>query len=125
MSIKLIKTLQRQKGVTQDAHIANVLYVSNNRKRSCTELSLREQKQLINIYRNMKSVMPPQLKMIYSLWGQLHRAGLVNVDSKQACDTFCEKHLQGKKLAGAANQWGAIIEVLKAWLKRGEVADAS
>ena len=125
MSIKLIKTLQRQKGVSQDAHVANVLYVSNNKTRSCKDLNEREQKKLISIYRNMKSVMPPQLKMIYSLWGQLHRAGLVNVDSKQACDAFCEKYLQGKKLTASSKQWGALIEMLKAWLKRGETADAS
>ena len=45
MSIKLIKTLQRQKGVSQDAHVANVLYVSNNKTRSCKDLNEHEQKR--------------------------------------------------------------------------------
>ena len=65
-----------------------------------------------------KKQLPAQLKMIYSLWGQLSRAGAVNIDSKQACDSFCEKHLQGKKLSQSAHQWPHIIEVLKQWLTR-------
>ena len=87
---------------------------------------------LIECYQKMapnnqggKAGLPPQLKMIYSLWEQLHKENLVNTDSKQACDTFCEKYLEGKTLAQSARQWHSIIEVLKAWLKRADKKQAA
>ncbi|SFC04340.1 phage protein GemA/Gp16 family protein [Pseudoalteromonas denitrificans] len=124
--IKRIKTLQNLANIDQDAHKQNVKDVSMGRTDSCARLDDPEMHILILRYQNMapkkqgKQQLPPQLKMIYSLWGQLHTAGLVNTNSKQACDTFCEKYLKGKTLAQSAAQWHNIIEVLKAWLKRAE-----
>ncbi|MBS3796695.1 MULTISPECIES: phage protein GemA/Gp16 family protein [unclassified Pseudoalteromonas] len=122
--VQQIKIAQKAAGISDDAHRANVLYISNRRENSSTKLTKLEQQQLLTRYRSMapkeSKELPPQLKMIYSLWGQLFRAGAVNIDSKQACDNFCAKHLQGKTLAQSASQWGAIIEVLKQWLKRAK-----
>lgn len=119
--IQQIKIAQKAAGIDQDTHQLNVAYISNQRTNTCTGLTKLEQQQLLARYRAMnpnagKKQLPPQLKMIYSLWGQLHRAGAVNVDSKSACESFCENHLQGKKLYQSAQQWPHIIEVLKQWL---------
>jgi len=132
--IKKIKTLQNIANIDQDAHKKNVKNMSMGRTDSCARLDDAEMHILILKYKKMASQnqgaqtqLPAQLKMIYSLWGQLHTAGLVNTDSKQACDTFCEKYLKGKTLAQSARQWHNIIEVLKAWLARAdkkEVANA-
>jgi hypothetical protein len=87
-------------------------------------LTTKEQTALVKRYQAMapktqKRPLPPQLKLIYSLWGQLARADGVKTDSKQACDTFCEKHLTGGKLADATTaQRSRLIEVLKEWLAR-------
>ncbi|WP_300542689.1 phage protein GemA/Gp16 family protein [uncultured Pseudoalteromonas sp.] len=121
--IQQIKIAQKAAGIDQDTHQLNVAYISNRRTNTCTGLTKLEQQQLLARYRAMnpnagKKQLPPQLKMIYSLWGQLHRAGAVNVDSKSACESFCENHLQGKKLYQSAQQWPHIIEVLKQWLAR-------
>ncbi|MEM5546973.1 phage protein GemA/Gp16 family protein [Pseudoalteromonas fuliginea] len=121
--IQQIKIAQKAAGIEQDTHQLNVAYISNKRTNTCTSLTKLEQQQLLARYRAMnpnagKKQLPAQLKMIYSLWGQLSRAGAVNIDSKQACDSFCEKHLQGKKLSQSAQQWTHIIEVLKQWLAR-------
>jgi len=121
--IQQIKIAQKAAGIDQDTHQLNVSYIADGRTNTCTGLSKLEQQQLLARYRAMnpnagKKQLPAQLKMIYSLWGQLHRAGAVNVDSKQACDAFCEKHLQGKTLYKSAQQWPHIIEVLKQWLAR-------
>ena len=118
-----IKIAQKVAGIDQDTHQLNVAYISNQRTNTCTGLTKLEQQQLLARYRAMnpntgKTQLPAQLKMIYSLWGQLSRAGAVNIDSKQACNLFCEKHLQGKKLSQSAQQWPHIIEVLKQWLAR-------
>ncbi|MGK2236805.1 MAG: hypothetical protein ACI85L_001968 [Pseudomonadota bacterium] len=121
--IQQIKIAQKAAGIDQDTHQLNVSYICDGRVNTCTGLTKLEQQQLLARYRAMnpnagKTKLPAQLKMIYSLWGQLSRAGAVNIDSKQACDTFCEKHLQGKKLSQSAQQWPHIIEVLKQWLAR-------
>ncbi|TVU86076.1 DUF1018 domain-containing protein [Pseudoalteromonas neustonica] len=121
--IKQIKIAQKAAGIEQDIHQLNVAYICNGRANTSTGLTKLEQQQLLARYRAMnpnagKKQLPAQLKMIYSLWGQLHRAGAVNIDSKGACDSFCEKHLQGKKLSQSAQQWPHIIEVLKQWLIR-------
>lgn len=121
--IQQIKIAQKAAGIEQDIHQLNVAYICNQRTNTCAQLTKLEQQQLLARYRAMnpnagKKQLPAQLKMIYSLWGQLHRAGAVNIDSKGACDSFCEKHLQGKKLSQSAQQWPAVIEVLKQWLAR-------
>ena len=121
--IQQIKIAQKAAGIDQDTHQLNVAYISNQRTNTCTGLKKLEQQQLLARYRAMnpnagKKQLPSQLKLIYSLWGQLHKAGAVNVDSKSACESFCENHLQGKKLYQSAQQWPHIIEVLKQWLAR-------
>lgn len=122
--IAAIKITQKQAGIFTESHKLNVLDVSNQRTDSCAQLTLKEQQELLARYKKLAPLggstfqLPPQLKMIYSLWSQLHKAGAVNVDSKQACDTFCEKHLHGKTLIQSQSQWTSIIEVLKKWLAR-------
>ena len=121
--IQQIKIAQKAAGIDQHTHQLNVSYICDGRVNTSTGLTKLEQQQLLARYRAMnpnagKTQLPAQLKMIYSLWGQLSRAGAVNIDSKQACDAFCEKHLQGKKLSQSAQQWPHIIEVLKQWLAR-------
>jgi len=123
--IKKIKTLQTLANINQESHKQNVKNVSMGRTDSCARLDDAEMHILILKYKKMapnnqgtQTQLPAQLKMIYSLWGQLHTAKLVNTDSKQACDSFCEKYLKGKTLAQSARQWHNIIEVLKAWLAR-------
>ncbi|PAJ71720.1 hypothetical protein CJF42_25185 [Pseudoalteromonas sp. NBT06-2] len=130
--IKQIKTLQNLANIDQDSHKQNVKNVSMGRTSSCARLDDAEMHILILKYKKMapknqgtQTQLPAQLKMIYSLWGQLHTAGLVNTDSKQACDSFCEKYLKGKTLAQSTRQWHNIIEVLKAWLKRADKKEAA
>lgn len=121
--IQQIKIAQSVAGIDQDTHQLNVADISHDRSQTCVELTKSEQLKLLTRYRSMapngsKTPLPAQLKLIYSLWGQLARAGAVQVDAKQACDTFCEKFLQGKKLSQSPKQWSAIVEVLKQWLAR-------
>lgn len=119
--VQAIKICQKQLGIDQDTHQLNVLEVSDQRVKSCTKLSPRQQRALLDKYKGMlpkKIILPRQVKLIYSLWTQLAQVGAVDIDSKQACDSFCEKHLNGKKLIQCPSQWSSIIESLKQWKKR-------
>lgn len=121
--VQQIKMAQKSASISQDDHIANVMDISNNRTTSCTVLTHNEQQELLHRYKGMapqtKKQLPKQLKLIYSLWAQLANKGLVNENSKQACDSFCEKHTNGQKLYNANKSWQSIIEILKGWLARG------
>lgn len=124
--IQQIKAAQKYAHICDDSHRKNVLQVSNYRVSTCTKLTVAEQNQLLRRYRSMNTQtlkqgpLPPELKHIYRLWGLLAKAGLVNVDSKQACDTFCQKHTDGLPLNTAKAHWSRLIEILKAWLNRGD-----
>ncbi|KID56871.1 hypothetical protein JF50_13320 [Pseudoalteromonas luteoviolacea] len=119
--IKAIKAAQRAAGIDQVCHVKNVKQISGGLTNSCTGLTKNQQKALLRRYQYMapKYEMPKQLKLIYSLWGQLASAGKVEKDSKQACDAFCEKYCNGLRLYKAESHWSAIIEILKQWLHRG------
>ncbi|AOT08234.1 phage protein GemA/Gp16 family protein [Pseudoalteromonas luteoviolacea] len=116
--IKAIKAAQRAAGIDQVCHVKNVKQISGGLTNSCTGLTKNQQKALLRRYRVLAE-MPKQLRLIYSLWGQLARAGKVKQDSKQACETFCEKYCNGQRLHEAESHWSAIIEILKQWLHRG------
>ncbi|MBQ4879661.1 DUF1018 domain-containing protein [Pseudoalteromonas luteoviolacea] len=119
--IKAIKAAQRAAGIDQVCHVKNVKQISGGLTNSCTGLTQNQQRALLKRYQQMapKQEMPKQLKLIYSLWGQLASAGKVEKDSKQACDAFCEKYCNGQRLYKAESHWSAIIEILKQWLHRG------
>ncbi|ESP95048.1 phage protein GemA/Gp16 family protein [Pseudoalteromonas luteoviolacea] len=121
--IKAIKAAQRAAGIDQVCHVKNVKQISGGLTNSCTGLNKNQQKALLWRYRNMAE-MPKQLRLIYSLWSQLASAGKVEDDSKQACDVFCEKFCDGKRLYNAEGHWQAVIEILKQWLHRKETNHA-
>ncbi len=122
--VTAIKITQKQVGIFEEAHKLNVLDVSKQKTDSCTQLTHKQQAELLARYKSMlpksesKFIFPAQLRLIYSLWKQLHIAGGVDINSKQACDTFCEKYLKGRTLLQSKDQWSSIIEVQKAWLTR-------
>lgn len=121
--IKAIKITQRQLHIDQATHEANVRHVSNGRAKSSTNLSPREQRELLGIYRGMQPkqasfTLPKQVQLIYSLWTQLHQVGAVRIDSKEACDEFCSKYLNGKTILQSPSQWSSIIESMKQWKAR-------
>ncbi|KZN69432.1 phage protein GemA/Gp16 family protein [Pseudoalteromonas luteoviolacea] len=124
--IKAIKTAQRAAGIDQVCHVKNVKQISGGLTNSCTGLTQNQQRALLKRYQEMvpKQELPKQLKLIYSLWGQLARAGKVKQDSKQACDAFCEKFCDGKRLYNAEGHWQAVTEILKQWLNRKETNHA-
>lgn len=118
--VRYIKMAQKNALISQEAHRQNVMDVSGNRTNTCTNLGVKEQKILLERYKALapKKPLPKQLKYIYSLWAQLHKKGLVNVNSKVACDNFCARLLKGKTLSQSPEQWSKVIEVLKKWLTR-------
>ncbi|OHU85501.1 MULTISPECIES: phage protein GemA/Gp16 family protein [Pseudoalteromonas] len=125
--IQQIKATQRHANISDDAHRQNVLEVSRYRVSTCTKLTIDEQKKLLSRYRGMnvnkpkaKAKLPEALRHIYRLWGLLARKGLVDVDSKQACETFCAKYTNGQSLYNAKKHWQRLIEILKNWLERGQ-----
>ncbi|NOU50242.1 DUF1018 domain-containing protein [Pseudoalteromonas sp. JBTF-M23] len=126
--IQQIKAAQSYANISDDAHRQNVLQVSQYRVSTCTKLTTQQQEQLLTRYRRMntnkqkaKAKLPEALRHIYRLWGLLAKKGLVNVDSKQACETFCAKYTNGQSLYKAQKHWQRLIEILKNWLERGQV----
>lgn len=124
--VQQIKAAQHYANISDDAHRQNVLEVSKFRVSTCTKLTTDERKLLLKRYRMLnpntrkRKRMPSALRHIYRLWGLLAKAGLVKIDSKQACETFCKKHTGGVPLQDASDNWQQLIEILKGWLARGQ-----
>jgi phage gp16-like protein len=117
-----IKISQKQASICDDDHKANVLDVSNQRVNSCTGLTEPELKTLLARYKKMapKVILQPQLKFIFSLWSQIHKAGGIRSGSTTALKAFCKNHLNGQTLNSGEQYWPVIITVLKKFLARVE-----
>lgn len=96
-------------------------------KRSSRDLSDYQVNQLFREFKRLgwkpkkthRPAVRPQVRMIYALWGVLHKGGAVENGDPKACEAWV-KRMFGADLTPwmAAEECNDVIESLKQWVRR-------
>lgn len=116
--IKAIKTGQRSLGMTEDEYRAFLIGICG--KQSCTDMTPKELQQVLFGMRKMgfRSITPPQVSKIRTVWDEMHQIGIVRVNTDAAIDAYARRICKYPLQECSAKQLETVIETLKQWISR-------